>query len=54
YSTITLKVKQIINLLLVNNFYPMISYRRVEKESDEFIVYGLVTRYGPRTSRQRK
>ena len=34
------------------------SYRRVEKESDELInkliVYGLVTRYGPRTNCQRK
>ncbi|CAD1475593.1 unnamed protein product, partial [Heterotrigona itama] len=31
-----------------------ISHRRVEKESDEFIVYGLVTRYGPRINCQCK
>ena len=54
----TQKVKQIINLLLLNNLYLVISYRRVEKESDELInkliVYGLVTHYGPRTNCQRK
>ena len=36
--------KQIINLLLLNNFYPVISRRRVEKESDELLyaVWSLV------------
>ena len=36
-----------ISLLLLNNFYPVISYRRVrkEKESDEL----LHTRYGPQS-----
>ena len=42
--------KQIINLLLLDNFYQMISYRRVQKESDElFAVYGSVTRYDPQS-----
>ena len=37
------KVKQIINLLLLNNFYPVI-YRRIQKESDELLytVWSLV------------
>ena len=41
-----------ISLLLVGHFYPAISCRRARKEteSDEFIVYGSVARYGPRTS----
>ena len=51
-----------INLLLRNNFYPVMPYRRVRKESDELlyilvIVYlheYLVTRYGPRSVAQRK
>ena len=36
--------KQIINLLLLNNFYLVISYRRVEKGSDELLytVWSLV------------
>ena len=40
----TQKAKQIINLLLLNNFYLVISYRRVEKESDELLytVWSLV------------
>ena len=44
------------SLLPLNNFYPAISHRRVQKktESDEIIVYDTVTRYGPRTSCQRK
>ena len=29
------QAKEIINVLLLNNFYPVISYRRVQKESDE-------------------
>ena len=37
-----------INLLLLNNFYPMI-HRRIEKESVELLYYGLVTRYGPQS-----
>ena len=47
-SSIT-QAKQIINLLLLNNFYPVVSYRRVQKKSDETVVYGLVTRYGPQS-----
>ncbi|KAF3423979.1 hypothetical protein E2986_12756, partial [Frieseomelitta varia] len=47
-------VKQIINLLLLNNFYPVISYRWVEKRKRRFIVYGSVTRYGPQSICQRK
>ena len=35
-----------INLLLLDHFYPVI-YRRVEKESDELFYNGSVTRYGP-------
>ena len=43
YLSIT-QAKQIINLLLLNNFYPVI-YRRVQKESDELLytVWSLVT-----------
>ena len=43
YLSIT-RTKQIINLLLLNNFYPVISYRRVPKESDELLytVWSLV------------
>ncbi|CAD1480477.1 unnamed protein product, partial [Heterotrigona itama] len=37
YLNIT-QAKQIINLLLLsNNFYPVILYRRVQKESDELL-----------------
>ena len=44
------------SLLLLNNFNRVISYRpsSIEKESDEIIVYGSVTRYGPRISCQHK
>ena len=35
---------------LLNNFYPVISHRRAQKESVEFVVYGLVTRYGPQSA----
>ena len=43
------------NLLLLTNFYPVISYRRGQKESDElFVIYDLATRYDPWTSCQRK
>ena len=38
-----------INLLLFNNLYPVISDRRVRKGSDELLVYGSVTRYGPQS-----
>ena len=38
-----------INLLLLSNFYPVISYRRVQKISDELLFYDLVTRYGPQS-----
>ncbi|KOX71901.1 hypothetical protein WN51_03046 [Melipona quadrifasciata] len=37
------------NLLLLNNFYPVISYRPVRKEKRRIVVYGLVTRYGPQS-----
>ena len=39
-----IQVKQIINLSLLNNFCPVIPYRRVEKESDELLntVWSLV------------
>ena len=42
--------------LRLNRFYPVISYRPAQKkeESVDFIVHGSVTRYGPRTSCQRK
>ena len=30
-------MKQVINLLLLNNFYPVMLYRRVRKESDELL-----------------
>ena len=49
------------SLLLLNNFYPVISYRQVLKKKIKqknrkrrIIEYGSVTRYGPRTSCQRK
>ena len=39
------QAKQLINLLLLNNFYPVISYQRVHEESDELFctVWSLVT-----------
>ena len=43
-----------INLLLVNNFCPVMSYRRVQKESVELLYTDSVVRYGPRVSCQRK
>ena len=42
-------LKQIINLLLHNNFYPVISYQRVQKESDKLLYMVWVTRYGPQS-----
>ena len=35
--------------LLLNNFYPVMSRRRVRKESDELLCTVLVTRYGPQS-----
>ena len=32
---------------IINNFYP-VTYRRVQKVSDDITVHGSVTRYGPR------
>ena len=43
-----IQVKQMISLLPLNNFYPVISYRRVQKERDELSYTSSVTRYGPR------
>ena len=44
-----------ISLLLHNNFYPAIHTDELErKRKRRIIVYGSVTRYGPRTSCQRK
>ena len=46
------KIGETNNKFILNNFYPVTSYRRVEKESDELLcVYGLytVTRYGPQS-----
>ena len=44
-----------VSLLLLNNFYPVISYRYrfKRKRKRRIIVYDSVTRYGPRTSCQR-
>ena len=41
-----------ISSLLLNHFYPVVSYRRVRKEKRKrrIVVYGSVARYGPRTS----
>ena len=32
-----IQTKQIINLLLLNNFYPVMSYRRAQKGGDELL-----------------
>ena len=37
------------SLLLLNNFYPVISYRWVQKENDELLCTVLVARYGPQS-----
>ena len=47
YSSIT-QAKQIINLLLLNNFYPVISTS--SKRKQRIIIHGLVTRYGPQSA----
>ena len=39
---------KIANLLLVNNFCPVVSYRRVQEESDELL--HTVARYGPQSA----
>ena len=45
------QAKQMINLVLLNNSYPVdiIPTSSKEKESDEFIVHGSVARYGPQS-----
>ena len=50
------QAKRIINLLFLNNFYPVMSYRTSSKRKRKrrIIVYSLVTRYGPQTNCQRK
>ena len=40
---------KIMNLLLLDSFYPVTSYRQVRKESDELLYTVLVTRYGPQS-----
>ena len=44
-----------INLLIFNRFYPVIEYRRVEKESDELLytVWSLVMVRNPVAKRKR-
>ena len=44
-SSILTQAKQIIYLLLLDNFYPAISYRRVQKENDKLLytVWSLLT-----------
>ena len=52
FSVLTItQAKQIINLLLLNNFHPVMSYDidQFEKGSDELLCTVLVTRYGPRS-----
>ena len=46
------QAKQIINLLLLGNFYPVM-YRSIQKRK-RILIYGLVARYGPQTNYQRK
>ena len=43
----TIQAEQIINLLLLNNFYPVIMTG--SKRKRRIIVYGLVSRYGPQS-----
>ena len=47
-----IQAEQTINLLLLHNFYPVISYRRIQKDSDELLYRVLVTRYGPQSVAQ--
>ena len=51
-----IQARQTISLLLFNNFRPVVSFRREfkRKRKQRIIVYGPVTRYGPRTSCQSK
>ena len=46
----TNQTKKTINVLLLDHFYPVTSYRpsSEDKESDELLCTVLVTRYGPR------
>ena len=39
----------ITSLLLLNNFYPVISYRRVQKKATNYCIIGSVVRYGPQS-----
>ena len=50
------QAKQMINLSLLDNFYPVTSYRRVRKKKKEtkLLYTVLVTRYGPQSVAQRK
>ena len=45
------QVKQIINLLLLNNFYPMVSYDidEFKRIATNYSIYSSVTRYGPQS-----
>ncbi|KAF3425571.1 hypothetical protein E2986_14022 [Frieseomelitta varia] len=45
------KAKELINLLLLNNFYPAISYNidEFKKKATRYCIRGLVTRYGPQS-----
>ena len=48
YSSETKWAKQIINLSLLNNFYPVTSYTdEFEKKATNYCIRGFVTRYGP-------
>ena len=49
-----IQAEQIIRLLLLNNFHPVISHRRVQpiKESGELLYTVLVTRYGPQSVKE--
>ena len=48
-QSIITHAEQITNLLLLHHFYSVISYRQVQKESDELLCTVLVTRYGPQS-----
>ena len=52
YLSIT-RAKQIIDSLLLNNFYPVIIiHRRVQRRKPRIILYGSVARYGPQNQRE--
>ena len=48
----TTRAKQVINLLLLDHFYPMVSQEQVQKKrkTTSYCIYGLVTRYGPQSA----